>query len=117
MEKFRQRSGFVAVNVAALFGDAPGPITPDDLSGDWRAEWEERAAIMQYDGGLGRAEAEVLALRWASAVFKRFKEWLEAEGERTAITQTAFGTEMKKLGVEKATSNGVWYKGVVLLDA
>ena len=36
---------------------------PDDLPGDWRVEFEERAAIKEYDGGLPRelAEAEALA--------------------------------------------------------
>ena len=29
----------------------------------WRAWWEERAAIMEYEGGLSRAEAEHQALR------------------------------------------------------
>ncbi len=27
----------------------------------WLEEWEERAAIMEHDGGLPRAEAEALA--------------------------------------------------------
>ena len=35
---------------------------PDDLSGDERDEYEERAAIMEHDGGLPRAEAERRAL-------------------------------------------------------
>lgn len=37
---------------------------PPDLA-DWpedaREEWEERAAIMEYDGGATRADAEMLA--------------------------------------------------------
>ena len=33
---------------------------PDDLPGDWRVEWEERAAIMEYDGGLPRERAEAI---------------------------------------------------------
>jgi hypothetical protein len=39
------------------------PLGPDDLPGDWRVWFEERAAIMEYDGGLPRelAEAEALA--------------------------------------------------------
>ena len=37
-------------------------IGPDDLPGDWRVEWEERAAIIEYDGGLPREHAEALAL-------------------------------------------------------
>jgi hypothetical protein len=46
-------------------------LGPDDLPGDWRVEFEERAAIMEFDGGLPRERAEALALaetvnRWRS---------------------------------------------------
>lgn len=37
-------------------------ITPADLPGDWRVEWEERAAIREYDGGQAREHAEAEAL-------------------------------------------------------
>lgn len=37
-------------------------IMPDDLPGDWRVEWEERAAIREYDGGQAREHAEAEAL-------------------------------------------------------
>ncbi len=37
-------------------------IGPDDLPGDWRCEWEERAAVMEYDGCMLRERAEALAL-------------------------------------------------------
>lgn len=30
---------------------------------DWLDDWHERAAIMEYDGGLSREEAEVAAYR------------------------------------------------------
>ena len=33
-----------------------------DLSMDWRIEYEERAAILEYDGGLSRNDAETQAL-------------------------------------------------------
>ena len=33
-------------------------IGPENLPTDWRVEWEERAAIMEYDGGLPRERAE-----------------------------------------------------------
>ena len=36
---------------------------PESLPMDWRIEFEERAAIFQYDGGLVREEAEIQALR------------------------------------------------------
>jgi len=45
---------------------APDParpdLTPDDLSSDWRAEYEERAAIREYDGNMTRELAEHYAL-------------------------------------------------------
>ena len=37
-------------------------IGPDDLPGDWRCIFEERAAIMEYHGELPRELAEVKAL-------------------------------------------------------
>jgi hypothetical protein len=43
--------------------DVPFGFGPDDLPGDWRCEWEERAAIMEHDGKLPKERAEYLALR------------------------------------------------------
>lgn len=37
-------------------------IGPEDLSPEWRMEWEERAAIMEFHGKLPRERAEHLAL-------------------------------------------------------
>ena len=37
-------------------------IGPDDLPGDWRCVFEERAAIMEYHGELPRELAEARAL-------------------------------------------------------
>jgi hypothetical protein len=34
-----------------------------DLTSTQREEWEERAAIMEFDGGLTRENAEAAALR------------------------------------------------------
>ena len=34
----------------------------EDLPGDWRVWFEERAAIMEYEGGLPREQAEAKAL-------------------------------------------------------
>jgi hypothetical protein len=45
--------------------NTPAPdaaLTPADLPGDWYLEWDERAAIMEIDGGLPREQAEALAL-------------------------------------------------------
>src|SRR5262245_11005870 len=36
--------------------------TPDELSPEWHESWEERAAILQFEGGLCREQAEALAL-------------------------------------------------------
>jgi hypothetical protein len=38
------------------------PPSLDALPADWRDTWEERAAIMEYDGELPRERAEALAL-------------------------------------------------------
>ena len=46
------------------FGEYQQQITsPHDLPMDWRVEYEERAAILEYDGGLSRTEADSQALR------------------------------------------------------
>jgi hypothetical protein len=50
----RLKSGLLAV--------LEGKPTPRDLPEDWHQIWDERAAIMEFDGGLGRAQAEALAL-------------------------------------------------------
>src|SRR5262249_52861929 len=53
-----------AAVLAALAADLPAipDIGPDDLPPDWRHVWEERAAIMEYDGGLPKEHAEAAAL-------------------------------------------------------
>ena len=38
-------------------------ITPDDLPADWHFRWDERAGIMEYDGGLTTEYAEAEALK------------------------------------------------------
>jgi hypothetical protein len=35
--------------------------SPGDLPSEWWVEWDERAAIMEYEAGLSREEAEHLA--------------------------------------------------------
>jgi len=37
-------------------------LTPNDLSGDWFVVWDERAAIMEFDGNMPREVAEHYAL-------------------------------------------------------
>jgi hypothetical protein len=48
----------VEAAVAAMYGE----VKVEDLPGDWRVWFEERAAIMEYDGGLPRERAEAEAL-------------------------------------------------------
>jgi hypothetical protein len=45
-------------------GREPCSLTADDLPADWHYAWDERAAIMQYDGGLPREHAEAEALKY-----------------------------------------------------
>ena len=45
-------------------GDVVADIaSPGDLPLNWRIEFEERAAILEYDGGLSREEADKQALQ------------------------------------------------------
>jgi hypothetical protein len=51
-----------------LFRQTPEQVTTpeirvEDLDPDWRVDWEERAAVLEYDGGHPRERAEALALR------------------------------------------------------
>ncbi len=41
--------------------EAPTWISLEDLPLDWRVEFEERAAILEYDGGLNREKADAQA--------------------------------------------------------
>jgi hypothetical protein len=49
---------------------APG-VNPADLPADWHVLWDERAAIMEYDGGLPREHAEAEAL---SAILRQMEQ-------------------------------------------
>lgn len=52
-----------AVVTATAEGDVNTVISsPNDLSIDWRIEFEERAAILQWDGKLARKDADRQAL-------------------------------------------------------
>jgi hypothetical protein len=42
-----------------------------DLPADWQYVWEERAAIMEYDGGLSKKHAEAAALVDTLVVMRR----------------------------------------------
>jgi hypothetical protein len=47
---------------------------PESLPMDWRIEFEERAAILQYDGGLVREEEEIQALREINTRLRSMKK-------------------------------------------
>ena len=53
--------------------DFPALTDIDDLPMDWRIEFEERAAILEYDGGLSRNEADSQALREIAERIDRMK--------------------------------------------
>jgi hypothetical protein len=48
---------------ADLFAILQTSMMPADLPAEWHALWDERAAIMEYGGGLHREHAEVLAMK------------------------------------------------------
>ncbi len=50
-----------ATFLAGLFQPTES-LSPDALPGDWRTDYEERAAIMEYCGGLPRDRAESEAM-------------------------------------------------------
>jgi hypothetical protein len=49
-----------------LGGNAELPARIEDWPDGWREEFEERAAIMEYDGMLSRSEAE----QWAETIVR-----------------------------------------------
>ena len=52
--------------------DFPALTDIDDLPMDWRIEFEERAAILEYDGGLHRDNADRQAL---TEILERIKKF------------------------------------------
>ena len=72
--------------LAALAGVGPEPdIAHIQLSADWQFVWDERAAIMEFDGGLPRERAEALALAYILDEMRR------AGIPHCPFTKTAFG--------------------------
>ena len=63
LERLRDLRGGDCVSLPAVAG-------PEDLPVEWRVEFEERAAILEYDGGLSRNEADTQALQ---EIMKRLK--------------------------------------------
>jgi hypothetical protein len=43
---------------------SPSALTPADLPPDWHFLWDERAAIIEFGGGLPRERAEAEALKY-----------------------------------------------------
>jgi hypothetical protein len=60
---------------------SPENIAPGALPADWHQLWDERAAIMEYDGGLSRELAEARALDDVLATIRR-EESLTIDGRR-----------------------------------
>ncbi len=54
--------------------DPPTLIDIDELPMDWRIEYEERAAILEYDGGFSRNEADSQALHEIAERIDRMKK-------------------------------------------
>ena len=64
----------IEAELAAQQCQAAPEIGVDDLPGDWRVEFEERAAIKEYDGRLPRERAEAEALADILCQIKAAKE-------------------------------------------
>jgi putative DNA primase/helicase len=126
-ERLRQDKGLLG----RLLAEAPGILA-----------WMVRGCLGWQNDGLGtprevreategyRAEqdlvGEFLAERCvtgaaghrvkASALYAAFRAWMEAAGERSVPSLTAFGLAVAERGFEKKPSNGTWYLGVRLRD-
>lgn len=50
---------------------AGADVRVEDLPSDWRVEWEECAAVIEYDGGQPRERAEALAM---TEILRRLRE-------------------------------------------
>jgi hypothetical protein len=57
-----QDRAFLTRYKADLLALLAGPSSPAELAPEWHLLWDERAAILEYDGGLPRERAEALAL-------------------------------------------------------
>ena len=60
---------------AAESGDTRDSFGVADLPPDWHLMWDERAAIMEYDGGLPRERAEALSLADILGQMRRAGRW------------------------------------------
>ena len=65
--------------LARLFAPDP-PLCPEDLPMDRRIEWEERAAILEFDAHLPRERAEREALKETIERMRQEREDLREAG-------------------------------------
>ena len=70
LERLRAVREGVALN-------APHPPTIGELPTDQRIDFEERAAILEYEGGLSREEADRKALQ---EIIERLRQWGNGQG-------------------------------------
>ena len=69
--------GFVGAPCGSAQELQPSPTPPDVSPEDWRAFFEERAGIAEFEGGLARPQAEVRAFAYCVA------EWLHRNPVRS----------------------------------
>src|SRR5262245_58417074 len=75
-----RRAGPLAEQLLAHKGEVIDALTlesliPADLPADWHFLWDERAAIVEYDGQLPRQRAEALALADVLQQMRRVGQW------------------------------------------
>lgn len=51
----------------------------------------------------------------AGVLYKCYRDWCEQNGEKS-VNQTRFGKALSERGFDRETSNGVWYRGIALID-
>ena len=88
-----QPTGYPLQEVVHPFSDAPSAPLPDPAAVAWLArstpdefaQWSERAAIMEHDGGLSKRHAEVLALGY---LFEQAQQRQRALSQAAALVVT-----------------------------
>jgi hypothetical protein len=126
------------LDLDAIFGPDEGPVapvpargeitTPADLAPEWFERWQERAAIMEHDGGLSPERADALPLaniaeqmtaaegvsatatEWLAARFREKRTWpsveLLAAADQAGFSRLALFEAKKSLGIPAAKRNG-----------
>lgn len=80
-------------------------MTPEDREARWAEAYEERAAIMQFDGGLSRQDAE----RRAGQEIEIAR--LQEKSERVQSTNRAVGVKAKAMVVEQQKQEQITLPG------